>query len=260
MQDAPNPTEFYDDLVTSIEAGDGEFALARLVGVLDALTAAGVSLEDWQAALVAHRLGEMIGCRPGADESRTIQICEELAEIPTARLIPNSALASATNTRHKMAINALERALGQNKSVLVMDRASRLAAEQSKLPSSASAKVGHINPDGAISAPNERFDLIVAIQFVSRCPAELLAERLSQLAQYLAPGGSMLLSSFLPFHMGSGWRLLCSDDEPHMHNETSFGAAADEASVELSTFRDSQNTLLWAVARLRDSSTTLEGY
>lgn len=260
MQDAPNPTEFYDDLVTSIEAGDSEFALARLVGVLDALTAASVDMGQWRAELLSHRLGEMIGCRPVTDEGQPLQICLEEAEIPAANVLPSSALGHARVTRQSMAANAIKRALGQNKSVLALDQASWKAAQRSGSAEHAKAKVGQINQDGAISAPNERFDLIVAIQIISRCPADLLAARLTQLASYLAPGGSMLLSSFLPFHMGSGWRLLCSDDESQMHNEASLSAAADEANIELSTFRDSQNTLLWAVARLRDSSNTLEGY
>ena len=249
MQRAPDPYEFYDSVVSNIESGDKQFACARFIGVLDALVASGINMQVWREALIGHRLGEMLGFTGFAPDQSRLIFAPEMAEFDFNFPEISSASAFGVNTRSVMAQNAIHRAVQTNQSVLTCDPASHSAALDACPAITETDNLFRTDSIAEIEPLSQRFDLIVALQFVSRCVAHSLTAQLSNLASFLTPGGSLLLSSFLPFHVGSGWRLLCADDEPHMHSEDSLAARARDAGLELSTFRESQNALLWAFAQ-----------
>ena len=255
MQDANAANDFFDSVVNSIEAGDRHSALARLSGALDMLVGSSNEIELWRAALNEHRLGQLLGCTIESGSRPSLMVSRQQAEIPAADLFPGSPVDQACATRRQIAITAIGHALDQGRKIVALDEESQAALHAASSPG---ANRAPIEPLDQLNQDKSRADLVVALQFVSRCPLERLAAGLSQLASIVSPGGRLLLSSFLPFHVGSGWRVLRSGDELHMHNEASLTAAAEDAGLELSSFRESQNTLLWAVAQLRGASTNLE--
>ena len=74
----------------------------------------------------------------------------------------------------------------------------------------------------------------------------------------LAPGGQLLVSSFLPSHIGRGWRRLQPQAEPYSHDEDTIRAAARLHGLELRYFRDAANCIAWCQI-IRPSEGNLPG-
>ena len=70
------------------------------------------------------------------------------------------------------------------------------------------------------------------------------------LRKRLLHGGVLLIASFVPGHLGQGLRQICADKPLHCHSEDDLTRAAHLAGFRLSTFRDANNSLIWAELRV----------
>ncbi|MEQ1497392.1 MAG: hypothetical protein ABL914_01930 [Novosphingobium sp.] len=94
-----------------------------------------------------------------------------------------------------------------------------------------------------------QFDLILAADLPDRITSTQLEPAIKAAADSLAAGGRLVLSFFVPGHLGCGWQTIWLDQQIERHAPAAFGAAARAAGLEPRLFHDASDSLVWAELR-----------
>lgn len=230
MNNADHPTKLFDQLIGRLESGSVEETLFVLAGALDGVVAGGGDIGHWRDCLTVHPLGQEIA-RPGT-QKRADGFTEKLG------------FARALQSRKELMLEHIRQAEKQAKLIRFYDAASFDLAGQ---PWVNTQQLGY----GA--------DILIAVGIADHHAADDLAGTLRQMSGDLAPGGSILISSFVPGHLGLGWQLICEGRQLHCHDETALEVAASQAGLILTHFRDASDCLVWAVLRQSSENTIEKG-
>ncbi len=95
----------------------------------------------------------------------------------------------------------------------------------------------------------DRFDLILAPDLADTAAPDVLADRLTDLAARLRPGGRLVLAAFVAEHAGHGWRDMFFVPPIHSHAPQAIAAAARSAGLSARLFEDATGCLVWAELR-----------
>lgn len=106
-------------------------------------------------------------------------------------------------------------------------------------------------------AAGTRHDLILAAALADRLDASTLAAAIAGLAGCLAPRGRLVLSAFVPGHLGCGWQTIWLNRQDHRHEGDAIAAAGVAAGLTARQFHDAGGNLVWAEL-CRPSSATGE--
>lgn len=229
MTDTSTASILYDHLLDEIEAGRDTEAVLLLAGMLDAAESDAQSAEKFRTALRDHPLNQFLQRQP------------QHGGVLTRLGIERSHTARIT-----LGALAVEAAWKRGKRILAYQ-----CGTEGELQGLAGQSQDNIQIERAGDAfPATRHDLILASYLPDRWPSDQLAEQLAMLRKRLLHGGVLLIASFVPGHLGQGLRQICADKPLHCHSEDDLTRAAHLAGFRLSTFRDANNSLIWAELRV----------
>lgn len=200
-----------DRLVDQMERGRPTVAAHQLVGMLDAVVVDRDSAARWQAALMEHPISEIL--LAGSQASCPGPCGALQATLETLDYHAAAAL------RQQLAREAISHARQRGQTILVLGETAQ--------------------------ADEPPFDLVVGTVALGWVAPAALADWIGEQARQLAPGGQLLVSTFLPSHIGRGWRRLQAGAEPYSHDEDSIRAAAVMHGLVLRHFRDAANCIAW---------------
>ncbi len=234
---------FFDQVLGEYEAGHAGEAALMLSGMLDAALGQGERLGQLRRDFAGHPLSALckLAAKPGN------RLGEAVARLGFAR---------GLNTRRDLGAAAIEQAWQSGKQVLLADCGER--GELARLRGRAldNFALDHGDPVHRTAlagrfgltapAPEQRFDLILATGWADYCGTTELARRVEQAATRLAPAGRLLLSAFVPGHLGWGWQAVCMGRDLHCHDEDSLADLAENAGLTINQFRDGSGSLIWA--------------
>lgn len=235
--------QFFDRVLGEYEAGHAGNAVLMLSGMLDAALGRGERLGELRRTFAAHPLGAMCSLATKSDNG----LGDSVARLGFARGLA---------ARRELGAQAIERAWQAGKQVLLLDCGERGELVRLKGRELENISAEHSQPDQhatlvsryglAAADPEHRFDLIVATAWPDGCSPEELAARITRATTRLSPDGRLLLSAFVPGHLGWGWQAVCMGRELHCHDEASLAAAAAQAGLAINQFRDGSGSLIWA--------------
>lgn len=254
--------QFLDQVFGEIEAGRAEAGVLLLAGLLDAAQPGSPEVAALRKLLAAHPLRRYLDAEP-----RSPALSAALAQLGFIR---------GLSTRSALSASAIEHAWQQGKWIALLDcgeadelvrlsgrnlddllAAHRDAGATTRLRQSCGPSLRIADPAPDVLG-KDCFDLIVATGWPDRLPAEALAEQLTALTGNLAPAGRLLLSSFVPGHLGWGWQTICLGRDLHCHDEVALARCASHAGLAATQFRDPSGSLIWAELRTQTPSTTGE--
>ncbi len=238
--------QFFDRVLGEFEAGHAGEAVLMLSGMLDASLDRGEGLAELRSAFTAHPLSTL--CRHAAKSGN--RLGDAVSRLGFARGLA---------ARSELGGQAIERAWQAGKQILLLDcgergelaRLQALPLDNVALEHGDPAQFALLASRHAFAAPEpgHRFDLILATGWADRCRSADLSDRTSRIAGRLAHGGRLLLSAFVPGHLGCGWQSVCMGRDLHCHDEDGLAAAASAAGLSITQFRDSSSSLIWAELR-----------
>lgn len=235
----------FDQILGEIAAGRSERGILQLSGMLDAMVAEGLDQAAIRAGLLAHPLGQALNDPQAAQAAASLGFVE------------------AGQTRAALARDTLEQAWQRGERCLVFSdcggaELERLAGRD--LSNLALAPAHRTNPAlFPALAGSEPFDLILAAGLADRLSAAELAQFVSTAAYRLAPQGRLVMSTFVPGHLGSGWQAICFGRTVECHAEAALTEAAARADLSARLFRDASGCLIWAELNRTEISTKKGG-
>ena len=247
---------FFDRVLGEYEAGHAGEAALMLSGMLDAALGQGERLGQLRRDFAGHPLSALCGmaAKPG----------NHLGEV-VARL----GFARGLNTRRDLGATAIEQAWQGGKQVLLADcgelgelaRLRGLALDNFALEYSDPVQRAGLVSRFGLTAPvqGQRFDLILATGWADHCDPAELARRVDAIAARLAPAGRLLLSAFVPGHLGWGWQAVCMGRDLHCHDEDSLALVAANAGLTINQFRDGSGSLIWAELHKTGAASLVKG-
>jgi predicted TPR repeat methyltransferase len=96
------------------------------------------------------------------------------------------------------------------------------------------------------SATASKFDLICATDLPDQSSIEDLNAFLCTAQTCLSETGKIQLASFLPDHLGSGWRTVCLNWALHCFQESDLVQLGQAVGLHTSTYRDAANCVAWS--------------
>lgn len=244
------PLPIFDRILDEIEGGRVSDAVLLLAGIMDAAVATHQT-DIFRQALREHPLDRFLRSQilshlvvfaqdaPPPDANAT--------EEKLFHAINRLGFARAIRARRDLGTVAVERAWQRGKRVCLYN-----CGELGELQRLHGKEKGNIcicpKPDGTCGTCGT-FDLIIASSTADQCDAQQLADRLSLEAEKLRPDGSILLSAFVPEHLGRGWQAFYLSDNPRCHDEADLAVAAQQSGLKISQFRDASGGLIWAEFR-----------
>jgi hypothetical protein len=96
------------------------------------------------------------------------------------------------------------------------------------------------------SASTARFDLICACDLPDRHDAPELAALLLASRASLTETGKVLFASFVPQHLGAGWRSICLGWALTCHRKPDLIKLAEQAGLEAHIHSDVTNSIVWS--------------
>jgi hypothetical protein len=274
-----NNIRFYDQILSEIEAGNVHDGIILLAGMLDAAGGGGDSFDQAVSELKAHSLFNLLAedplCALAARESCSSDALINLISVPemtgemssTGRRLHSvtSQLTFARAVRERRAaagekiikawqngsrvcllgvgqLRAVDVLAGQNLSniTLIVEDAAQRERVRAQFG-------GSIQLLGALSeSAQEGFDLICAAEMPDQCDAAQLGKKLAALRGCLSDHGKILMASFVPQHLGTGWRTACLNWKIHCHDEQSMAVMAEAAGLSSRTYRDATDCIVWS--------------
>lgn len=237
-QYATTPHILYDHVLDEIEAGRDAAAILLLAGMLDAAATEAVRAEHWRSALLEHPLYKFITKRSVQDGA--------MAQLGFSR---------GLMARVELGRNAIEAAWKRGRDILLFQCGD--AGELDGLHDHERGNIEIETRDIATAATNH--DLILASNIADQLSHDQLSELIAQARKRLNPDGALILSSFVPGHIGGGLRQICTGQILHCHDENALAEAATTAGFSISNFRDASNCLIWAQLRVATKSLPAQG-
>jgi SAM-dependent methyltransferase len=205
----------FDRILARIEAGERDQSIAHLAGLLDAVLLDCRDPAAVRQSLLAHPLGAA------------------LRHPAMAAFTQRLGIAQALSAREELARATLRQARQRGERCLVVDAPARANA--------------------LIHAGRESFDLILAANLPDGQCESRLARSMGKAARRLVRGGRLVISAFLPGHLGCGWHSIWLARPVHRHAPDTLSRAAQAAGFEARLFHDASDCLVWADLRLRPS-------
>ncbi|MFM5908205.1 MAG: hypothetical protein ACKOPO_11580 [Novosphingobium sp.] len=205
----------FDRILARIEAGDRDQSIAHLAGILDAVLLDCRDPGSVRESLLAHPLGSALR-HPAMAEY-------------TGRL----GIARALDARDELTNATLVQARRRGERCLVLDKGR--------------------GANALIHAGRQSFDLILATTLPDAMSEGRLARGMARAADRLASGGRLVISAFLPGHLGCGWHSIWLGKPVHRHAPEALTRAARAAGFDARLFHDASDCLVWADLRLRPS-------
>ncbi|HQV02172.1 MULTISPECIES: hypothetical protein [unclassified Novosphingobium] len=253
--------QLLDQVVGQFETGRTAEAVLLLAGMLDSAVTGPEAAEAWRRLLAGHPVSRFLGSsdpRLLADpDPQGISAWERQLHAAQSQL----GFVRGLSTRRELGAKAVETAWQKGQQIALLecgelgelDRLRGLAVDNVTLVQRdrrrGEAIAARHAPPLRVLNPAEaqglQFDLLLAT--ADSLAAADLANQLSAYAGLLTPGASLLISAFVPGHLGAGWQAVCLGRELECHDETSLIAAARAAGLTISPYRDSSGSMIWAV-------------
>jgi hypothetical protein len=234
---------FFDRVLGECEAGHTREAVLMLSGMLDTALGGGIGLAALRREFAGHPLSAMCAAAKAGAGGWNRRLAEAVSRLAFAR---------GLQSRRELGARAIEQAWQGGKRIALigcgelgeLDRLCGQALDNIALEHGDPALAGKLGL--AAPAPDQRFDLIAATSLADSTAPAALAKGIARLGERLAPSGSLLLSAFVPGHLGWGWQAVCHGRDLHCHAEPALAAAAAEAGLTITQFRDGSGSLNWA--------------
>lgn len=289
-------TQFYESILTEIQSGNVKDGVTLLVGMLDALAGDHRALSAASSALKAHELWALLLEDPICASANAVPrepdilvdlICNQpalTAASSTARRLfevtSSLTFARAIRERAKLAEEKLVRAWQTGAKICILGadnlRALRTLAGQDlsniifvdsdpQTLARSTAIYGNsiigvnASPEAFLSAaPSNHapFDLICAATLADQHGPEALGDLLSKARNWLTQNGTLHTASFVPQHLGSGWRRVCLGWDIECHTEAHITQSAADAGLNARTYRDITDSVIWAEFRLGNETSS----
>jgi hypothetical protein len=102
------------------------------------------------------------------------------------------------------------------------------------------------------------FDFICAGDLPDRTETDALADVLLMLRDRLTPTGKIVVTSFVPEHLGAGWRSACLQWPITCYREADFINLGTCVDLNTRTYRDATNSVVWCeLSKNTDARTSL---
>ncbi len=262
-----------DQLVGEFEAGRIGQGVLLLAGMLDGAAENAVGIALARAALAQHPLRHFLGADPAvqlaaSDLPRALALIAHdvvpsglsRCGAETFRAVSGLGFAQGLQERRTFGAEAIEPAWRRGERIALIDCGE--LGELDRLRSTALDNVTLCHSDPAVLAAltqehgltaaalsDQTFDVVLVASVADQLDGGALAERLSELAARLAPGGVLYLSSFAPGHLGFGWQTVCLGRDLVCHDETTLERCAASAGLTIRHMRGASGSLIWAELR-----------
>lgn len=289
-------THFYDQILTEIQSGNVKDGITLLVGMLDAVCHDGSTFAAATASLKSHNLWSLLledpicasaNATPRQPALLVDLICDQAAPASTSstgqRLFEvtlSLTFARAVRERAKLAEEKLVRAWQTGANICVLG-AGNLRVLRS-LAGQDLSNITFVDPDplclarskatfgdsltgvnasldsflGASPTARAPFDLICATTLADQRAIAALGTLLRAARNWLTENGAMHIASFVPQHLGSGWRRACLGWDIECHSDAHITQIAADAGVSARTYRDTTDSVVWAEFRLEDETSS----
>lgn len=264
-----------DQVVSELESGRVTSAVLTLAGMLDAVATGPEEIAACRSLIASHPIrrfldrssvGALARCNPAGLSVWERQLHSAVGQLGFVR---------GLKARRELGARAVEAAWRRGKRIALLDCGE--LGELDQLNGHALDNVALVHRDRrgaeAIAAGHgpsltildwevaltQRFDLLLASGWADDCGAEVLNRRFRCVTAVLAPGGTLLLSSFAPGHLSAGWQAVCLGRDLHCHSETSLTAAARAAGLAITHYWDSSGSLIWAAFHHAPATGTIKG-
>ncbi len=289
-------TQFYDQILTEIQSGNVKDGITLLVGMLDAVAQDESALAAASASLKAHDLWALLLedpiCALANAVPREPALMVDLIRDQSAltegsstahRLFEVTAcltFARAIRERQKTAEEKLVRAWQAGAQICILGgdnlRALRTLEHQDL------SNITFVDPDPLClvrsnaafgnslvtvnAAPKDflstslgaraPFDLICATTVADQRATAALGALLGLARNWLSQNGTIHIASFVPQHLGSGWRRVCLGWEIECHTEAQITQSAAQAGLSTRTYRDITDSIVWGEFRLANETSS----
>lgn len=234
---------FFDRVLGEYEAGHPEEAALMLSGMLDAVLGQGERLSKLRREFFSHPLASLclVAAKPGN------RLGDAVSRLGFAR---------GLLARRELGAQAIEQTWMGGRQILISDCGERGELRRLNGRALDNVVLEHADPlqENALrdrfglsaAEPGQRFDLIVATSWADNCKPSELGSQVERAAERLSPTGRLLLSAFVPGHLGWGWQAVCMGRDLHCHDEQGLAAVAAKAGLAINQFRDGSGSLIWA--------------
>ncbi len=254
---------FFNSVLTQIELGKVEQGINLLSGMLDAACMQGASLIEAFAHLKQNMLHQVLLMEPGYRYAANHKgdSVGLYAAIASAENIKDL---GATGQRLCSVIATLPivRALQQRQSryeqltLRAWQAGSRICLLEFPLSETfAGRDVSNITSMDMLDIKhsqfiNKSFDLICAPSLADTYDDAALTAALLHLKTMLAPNGRIIISSVLPLHLGTGWRLTCLNWDANTHSDEALLCCAAQSGFIANICRDESGCTAWCELRI----------
>ncbi len=266
--EATSHRQFFDKVLGECEAGHTRDAVLMLSGMLDVSLGQPGAVTTLRQEFAAHPLNQVVSSAPrptGHQTQTALTGRSRCLHDAVSRLGFSRGLAA----RAELGARAVELAWQRGEQIALLDCGE--LGELERLRGNAIDNIAMAHEERATEdwlrsqfglaapGPKPRYDLILATGWADDCDTDELAKRLGTAMRWLAPKGSLLLSAFVPGHLGAGWQAICLRRDLVCHAEFDLARAAALAGFGLSQFRDSSGSLIWAELKIAVPNGTKRG-
>lgn len=275
MTDEIKLNQILDQLLLDMESADFNNAIFTLLGILDGALLFGNNHTALCRILYAHSISDFImaGSTDDGDEkfsSTLVKLQQCISKFPYKRAIIQRWKLSATSIENMLQY--------QNKALIIGDIGMQaLALLQTVKPADLLYLSGHLVDKQNISEVNRfdgrfiycpnfsddalfdvllhsslRFDKIIAPTIGDTQNSNILAIKVDKLAALLNPASTLILSAFLPHHIGVGWRSVFENQFFHTHTASCIAKIAAQSHLSISQFSDASGSLIWTELKSAD--------
>ncbi len=280
-------TRFYDQVLTEIQSGNIKDGITLLVGMLDTVSNNEADFRAASSLLKLHDLWGLLLEDPICGQANAIPqqpgllvdlICEQPAHSAVSstghrlfEVTTSLTFARAVRERAQIAEEKLIRAWQKGARICILGHGN-LRAIRSLVKQDLS-NVTIVDPDPAQLLRSEerfgtslvsvnstaesflgqcqtRFDLICATTAADHLTPTELSNLLARGRHALTEHGALQIASFVPQHLGTGWRRACLGWEIESHTERQTAESAAQAGLSARTFRDTTDCVVWREFRL----------
>lgn len=271
-----------DQVLSEVEAGRATEAVLMLSGMLDASSTSGQPLRCWRSALRAHPLSSLLSAQLNNFSGSANPEISRKAKFRTAdRPLPSAysdtlsdsfgrlGFVRGLHARRSLSAQILVEAWRAGRQVALIDcgeqgeldsiighDAQNIVVRHSRKTAREYLRAKHgdnltIEADGeGQGAPSRRFDLILASDIADQCSTDRLTSWCRDFSRQLKPSGRLIISAFVPGHLGLGLQRICTNQDLICHAEFALEAVASASNLSITHFRDSSNSLIWAELRV----------
>ncbi len=262
-----------DQVVGEFEAGRIAQAVLLLAGMLDTAADGADRIGALRDVLASHPLRRFLSADPAFQLAAT-NLPQALALIASGaapaglsrcgdevfRAVAGLGFARGLQERRALGAAAIEPAWRRGERIALidcgelgeLDRLHRTALDNIALRHSDAAVAALLQQQHGLSdfsAPDARFDVVLASSVADLRSAAELTRWLIVLAARLAPQGVLYLSSFTPGHLGFGWQAVCLGRDLVCHDETGLERCAASAGLTVRHMRGASGSLIWGELR-----------